>query len=116
MSSYAREQRRAYEKWLRKTDINKYREWKSESIERGNKIHQENVERVRQQESENYEKRQTEMIENLREKGYSDSEIDEHVEGWVSSIKPWASGVKLTRKRHQGKEKVEISTEELDGE
>jgi len=77
MNSQARQQRRAYEKWLKKTDPVRYRTWKSEAPARGKQIHADNVEKIRQAESEMYEARQTKIIENLRNEGFSDSEIDE---------------------------------------
>ena len=117
MTSQARQQRRAYEKWLKKVDPIKYREWKSNSVARGRQIHAENVEKVRQSENEYYESRQTQIIEDLRKQGFSDAEIDEHVEDWVKTIKVWGSGERPLRRREIRREKAtKISNEELDAE
>jgi hypothetical protein len=120
MNSQSRQQRRAYEKWLKKTDPIKYKEWKSESHERGKKIHSENVERIRQHESDVYEGHQTRIIESLRNEGFSDSEIDEQVEDWTKTIKVWGSSERPMRRREIQREKsskqINTSNEELDGE
>ena len=113
MSSYAREQRRGYEKWLRKTDLKRYREYKAGVAERGRQVHADNVEKVRQAESERYEAKQTQMIDRLRNDGLSDSEIDEHVSNWVDTIKPWSSDVKASRPRELHNNRV---IEDLDSE
>lgn len=46
MSSQSRKQRRAYEKFLKKTNPQAYKEWKSDSINRGNQIHQEHLDNI----------------------------------------------------------------------
>lgn len=46
MSSQSRKQRRAYEKFLKKTNPEAYVEWKSESINRGKQIHQEHLDNI----------------------------------------------------------------------
>jgi hypothetical protein len=120
MNSQARQQRRAYEKWLKKTDPVRYRTWKAEAPARGKQIHADNVEKIRQAESEMYEARQTKIIENLRNEGFSDSEIDEHVEDWVKTIKVWGSSERPKRMREIKKERKalngNIPNEELDAE
>lgn len=120
MNSQSRQQRRAYEKWLKKTDPIRYREWKSGSQARGKQIHAENVEKVRQYESDYYEAHQTRMIESLRNEGFSDSEIDEQVEDWTKTIKVWGSSERPMRRREIQRERsskqINISNEELDGE
>jgi hypothetical protein len=120
MNSQSRQQRRTYEKWLKKVDPARYKEWKAGAQERGRKIHAENVEKVRQYESDFYEAQQTKMIENLRSDGFSDSEIDEQVEDWVKTIRVWGSNERPKRRREIRREKTtfptNISNEELDGE
>jgi len=46
MSSQSRKQRRSYEKFLKKNDPKGYKEWKSNSIERGKDIHREYLDNV----------------------------------------------------------------------
>jgi hypothetical protein len=117
MSSQARQQRRAYEKWLKKTDPIRYKEWKSASQERGKKLHFDNVEKARQSETEFYEKTQTKMIESLREKGLTDSEIDEQIENWTKTINVWGSNERPARQREIRRERVEIDkSTEIEGE
>lgn len=41
--SQSRRQRRAYEKFLKKTNPQAYKEWKEDSINRGKQIHQEHI-------------------------------------------------------------------------
>jgi hypothetical protein len=91
MSSQSRQQRRAYEKWLKNSDQIKYNEWKSGSFTRGNKIHQDNEEKISQLESEYYEKIQTNLIQTLRAEGKSNTEIDSYIEDWVKTIRVWGS-------------------------
>jgi hypothetical protein len=121
MDSQPRKQRRAYELWLKKNDPAKYREWKAESQARGRQIHAENVEKVRQAESEQYESIQTKMIYDMRNEGFSDSEIDEHVEDWAKTIKVWGSDERPMRRREIKKSKENsigntISYNDLDEE
>jgi hypothetical protein len=121
MNSQSRQQRRTYEKWLKKIDPARYKEWKAGAQERGRKIHSENVEKVRQYESDFYEAHQTKMIESLRNEGFSDSEIDEQVEDWTKTIRVWGSNEPPKRRRDIRREKTSvvdkiISNEELDGE
>jgi hypothetical protein len=106
MDSQPRKQRRAYELWLKKNDPAKYREWKADSQTRGRQIHAENVEKVRQSESEYYENLQTKMINDMRNDGFSDSEIDEHVEDWTKRIKVWGSEERPMRNREIRKSKL----------
>jgi hypothetical protein len=106
MSSQSRQQRRAYEKWLKKTDLAKYKEWKLESVTRGKKIHEENTEKVLQSQSEYYENLQTQLIQSMRNEGKTDSEIDSYIEDWVKTIKVWGSKEKPIRMREIKRQKL----------
>ena len=77
--SAARQQRRLYEKFLKKFHPAQYIEYKSGVLERGRKIHQENVEAVSKAEEARYEEIQNRMILEMREKGKSDEEIDSYM-------------------------------------
>lgn len=46
MSSQSRKQRRAYEKFLKKTNPQAYKEWKADSINRGKQLHQEHLDNI----------------------------------------------------------------------
>jgi hypothetical protein len=104
MSSQARKQRRAYEKFLKKTNPTAYKEWKSESIKRGNEIHQANVESVRKSEEAYYESQQTKIISQLREEGKTNEEIDSFIAKWVQTIKVWGSDERPKRWRELNRE------------
>lgn len=103
--SQARAQRRAYEKFLKKTNPEAYKQWKSEAIERGRQIHESNVEAVRKSEEEHYEKIQTQMIEAMREQGFDNTQIDEKIAEWVQTIKVWGAGERPKRLREIRREK-----------
>jgi hypothetical protein len=104
--SQSRAQRRAYESFLKQTNPHAYKQWKSESIERGKQIHESNVEAVRKTEEAHYEKLQTSIIETMRADGKSDSEIDEYVADWVQTIKVWGSNEKPKRIKEIHREKL----------
>lgn len=89
--SQSRKQRKDYERWLKKNNTEAYKQWKSESLERGRALTEEQEEKIRQYESEYYEKKQTNMILNLRSQGFSDSDIDKEIAIWVKTIKSWGS-------------------------
>ena len=97
--SQSRAQRRAYEAFLKKTNPQAYKQWKAESIERGNQIHESNVEGVRKTQEEHYEKVQTSIIESMRADGKTDAEIDAYIAEWVQTIKVWGSDEKPKRLR-----------------
>lgn len=90
-TSSARKQRRNYEKWLKKTNPSAYREWKTDSLERGKNIHESNVEAVAQAEETKYQNLQANLMIKLKEQGLTDKEIDREVEIWAMTIKPWGS-------------------------
>jgi hypothetical protein len=104
MSSESRKQRRAYEKFLKKTNPGAYKMWKSESIKRGQEIHESNVESVRKSEESYYEAQQTKLISQLREEGKTNEEIDSFVAKWVQTIKVWGSNEKPKRWRELNRE------------
>ena len=84
--SAARQQRRLYEKFLKKFHPAQYTEYKSGVLERGRKIHQENVEAVRKAEEARYEEIQNRMILEMREQGKSNEEIDSFFAGVVQAV------------------------------
>ena len=89
--SQSRSQRRSYEKWLKKNNPQSYKEWKSTSINRGNRLHLENVESVRKSHEDFFESAQTNMIAKLQNEGKSTEEIDRYVSIWIKTIQPWAT-------------------------
>jgi hypothetical protein len=104
--SQSRAQRRAYEAFLKKTNPAAYKQWKAESIERGNQIHESNAEAVRKAEEAHYEKLQTSLIESMRAEGKTDAQIDEFIADWVQTIKLWAVDEKPKRSREIRREKT----------
>ncbi len=92
--SSARKQRRAYENFLKKTNPEAYRQWKSESLSRGKSIHENNQEAINKSLESQYEVYQEKIIERLKSEGKSQEEIDRHISIWVSTIKIWGSGEK----------------------
>lgn len=85
-ASQNRKQRREYELYLKKTDPKKYKEWKSGVSERGKQYHQAVEESARAAQNEFLEEKQRNMILDLRNRGYSDAQIDEYMAKWVESI------------------------------
>ena len=88
-NSQARKQRRSYELWLKKNNIEEYKKWKATNQLRGRTIHNENVELVQKAEAERLEKLQTKMIQDMRKRGMNDTEINRHIEIWVKTISLW---------------------------
>ena len=87
--SASRRQRRQYEKYLKKTNPSVYRQWKSQSQERGQKLFNEHKENTLKEQETYLENLQTQVITSLKLAGKSDSEIDRYVEIWVKTIKLW---------------------------
>lgn len=109
--SQSRAQRRAYEKFLKQTNPQGYKDWKSNATERGFKLHQEQVESVRKEHEEFYERKQTNMIIKLRNEGKTNEEIDKHIAIWIKTIKPWSSNEKALSLKDAKKEyELENST------
>jgi|NOAtaT_6_FD_contig_61_901994_length_2019_multi_4_in_0_out_0_3 hypothetical protein len=90
-NSQARKQRRSYELWLKKNNIEEYKKWKALNQLRGRTIHQENVELVQKAEAERLEKLQNEKIREMKKRGMSNEEIDRHIEIWVKTLKLWGT-------------------------
>jgi hypothetical protein len=90
-TSDSRKQRRNYELWLKRTNKEAYKKWKSESVKRGNAIHEQNTEAIRNAESEMLEKKQTDIIVRMREEGKTEEQIDEFIAIWIKTIKTWGS-------------------------
>lgn len=93
-TSQARKQRRAYELWLKKTNPTAYKEWKSQSTERGKSLMEQQEEKVREVETAKLEKAQAELINRLESEGKTKEEIDRHVSIWALTIKPWGTSEK----------------------
>ena len=105
--STAKRQRRAYELWLKKTNPTAYKEWKSQSVQRGKQLHEAQTEAVRKAEEERLEKIQTDMIVSMKAEGKSDAEIDKHVAIWVKTLKLWGSNDRPMRYREAVREFTE---------
>lgn len=91
MQFITRKQRRIYEKFLKKTSLESYHEWKSGSLKRGKALHQNHVESVISKIMSQYEDLQNKIFESLRLKNWKEEDIKEYVEDWVASIKVWSS-------------------------
>lgn len=101
-TSQSRSQRRAYELWLKKNNPAAYKQWKSQSFQRGKTLSTEFEEKVRETETARLEKIQAELINKLSEEGKTQEEIDRHVNVWAMTLKPWGSDEKrLTLKDAQ---------------
>lgn len=93
-TSNDRKQRRSYEKWLKKTNPQSYREWKSDSVKRGKQIHQQQIESINKSIEESYEKQQSLITERLKNEGKTQEEIDRYINIWVATLKIWGSDEK----------------------
>jgi hypothetical protein len=91
IQSQARRQRRAYELWLKENNPAAYREWKSQSVERGRGLQEDAAETVRKAEAASLENRQTNIIVSMRDAGRSEEEINEYVAIWVKTLRLWGS-------------------------
>lgn len=92
--SQSRAQRRAYEKFLKKTDPTKYAEYKSGVVERGEKLNNAMAAAVSETEEAYYEDKQTKIIQAMKADGKTSEEIDAYIEDWVKTIKVWGSSEK----------------------
>jgi DNA phosphorothioation-dependent restriction protein DptG len=107
--SAARQQRRLYEKFLKKFHPIQFAEYKSGVMERGAKIHQDNVNAVSKAEEAYYEEIQNRMIQNMRSEGKTNEEIDTYIEDWVKTIKVWGSNSRPMRRREINREKLQVT-------
>lgn len=105
--SAARQQRRLYEKFLKKFHPEQYAEYKSGVMERGRKIHEQNVDAVSKAEEARYEEMQNQMIMRMRAEGKTNEEIDAYIEDWVKTIKVWGSDSRPMRMREIRREKLQ---------
>jgi hypothetical protein len=105
--SAARQQRRLYEKFLKKFHPTQFAEYKSGVMERGAKIHQDNVNAVTKAEEAHYEEMQNQIIQRMRSEGKSNEEIDSYIEDWVKTIKVWGSNSRPMRRREINREKLQ---------
>lgn len=105
--SQARQQRRLYEKYLKKFNPEQYKEYKAGVMERGRKIHQANAEAVSKAEEAYYENLQNQIITRMRAEGKSNEEIDSYIEDWVKTIKVWGSDARPMRWREIRREKLQ---------
>ena len=104
--SSARQQRRLYEKFLKKFNPVQYKEFKSGVLERGIKLHQQNTEAASKSEEAYYEEMQNRIILSMRSEGKSNEEIDAYIEDWVKTIKVWGSNSRPMRRREIIREKL----------
>jgi len=109
-TSQARKQRRLYEAYLKKFQPAQYKEYKAGVIARGKMIHESNVEAVRKAEEARFEAIQTNMIQQMREEGKSNDEIDAYINDWVQTIKVWGSDERPKRWREIRREKLQNAT------
>ncbi len=93
-TSKSRSQRRNYEKFLKKTNPTAYKEWKDHSIERGKRYVEEQTRLVEDKQTEALEGVQNKIIQDLKNEGKSQEEIDRHVNIWIKTLKPWGSNEK----------------------
>jgi len=93
-TSQSRAQRRSYEKFLKKSNPLAYKEWKQTSIERGKKFKEEQTQLIEDKHNESLELLQDKIIQDLRNQGKTQEEINKHIDIWVKTIKPWGSGEK----------------------
>jgi len=103
-TSQSRRQRRAYELWLKKNNPAAYKQWKSQSFQRGKSLSNEFEEKVRENETTRLEKIQAELINKLSEEGKTQEEIDRHVNVWAMTLKPWGSDEKRLNLKDAEKE------------
>jgi|688.fasta_scaffold1234360_1 hypothetical protein len=103
-TSQSRRQRRAYELWLKKNNPAAYKQWKSQSFQRGKTLSNEFEEKVRENETTRLEKIQAELINKLSEEGKTQEEIDRHVNVWAMTLKPWGSDEKRLKLKDAEKE------------
>lgn len=109
--SQSRSQRRNYEKFLKKTNPTAYKEWKENSIERGKKFEEEQTRLVEDKHAEALEGIQNKIIQDLRNEGKSQEEIDRHMSIWIKTIKPWGSNEKpLSWKEAEKEYELELSS------
>ena len=106
-SSQNRKQRRLYEKYLKSNHSEQYKEWKKDSIKRGEEYHKQYVEATVKGIETQIESLQTRMIQSMMASGKTNSEIDEYMEDWLNSTKMWAESytpenfTELRKKRNQ---------------
>lgn len=110
-TSQARKQRRSYELWLKKNNPQAYKEWKSQSTERGKMLSEQQEEKIREAESTRLEAIQADMINRLESEGKTKEEIDREISIWALTIKPWGSTEnKLTRKEAEKQYDLELKS------
>lgn len=111
ITSQSRAQRRNYERFLKKSNPTAYKEWKSASVERSKKYVEEQNESVESQQTEYFEAKQNKLIQDLREQGKTQEEIDKHVSIWVKTLKVWGSDERpLTWKEAEKEYELEVSS------
>lgn len=103
-TSQSRRQRRSYELWLKKNNPTAYKQWKSQSFQRGKTLSNEFEEKIRENETARLEKIQAELINKLSEEGKTQEEIDRHVNIWAMTLKPWGSDEKKLKLKDAQKE------------
>ena len=90
-TSQSRSERRKYEKFLKKHNPAAYAEWKSNSTERSKKFVDEQNQLIEDKQTEYLEGIQNKLINDLRNLGKTQEEIDRHIAIWIKTLKPWGS-------------------------
>jgi hypothetical protein len=89
--SQSRAQRRNYEKFLKATNPAAYKEWKDNSLERGNQYKEQHTQIIEDKQTQHFEDIQAKLIQDMLAQGKTQQEIDKHISIWVKTIKPWGS-------------------------
>jgi hypothetical protein len=97
--SPSRQQRRLYEKFLKKSNPAMFAEYKSGVAERGKKLYEQQQEAVSKSEEAYYEEVQNKIILDMRAEGKTNEEIDAYINDWVKTIKVWGSHSQPMRMR-----------------
>jgi hypothetical protein len=87
--SPSRGQRRMYEKYLKKFNPTQYKEWKSDSIKRGEELQTQFNEATNKDLEAQFENIQSRLINSQKEAGKTQEEIDQYMEDWLTSTKIW---------------------------
>jgi hypothetical protein len=90
-TSKSRSERRKYEKFLKKVNPTAYDQWKSNSTERSKKFVEEQNQLIEDKQTEHLEGVQNKLINDLRNLGKTQEEIDRHIAIWIKTLKPWGS-------------------------
>lgn len=93
-TSQSRRERRNYERFLKKVNPQAYKQWKEATPERSKSLIAEQNEKVEAQQTEYFEAQQNRIINQLKDQGKSQIEIDRHIDIWARTVKVWGSNEK----------------------